>query len=579
MGNTTIPAGSEQMLGSAFAVWNDKSGKLSNGISELDIYDRINAVMPVLADKMWGDAEDLSYVELEAAAEEIGAAPNNNPRYEESSKNGMYVDYDFDGTDKAEDISGSSRDLTAQKNVTFENNAMILNGGESYAETPVEKLGTGNRLAFDITLTEAAQPGDILFEADSEYGTHDIRIMEDGTLGFTRELYDYSFGYTIPIGETVHLEIATEMESTVLYADGASYAASGTWHEAGAGDITGITRATFVLPAGRIGSLTNAVHAQLDNIQLKQGPTLMDSSKFTVSADSEQSNGGIENAFDNNESTFWHYSWNPYIELPAAVTIDLGETAKVSRFTYLPRQDNNNNGQITQYSLYYSETGRDDDWHPIIENGTWAADTSWKSADFSPVQARYLRFVAIDGTGDNSHDAYACAAEFRVYRDAQSMDRLTMSAAVSDPAGGTAEVSERVVLPGENVTFTAAANSGYTFEGWYDENGSMVSGQIVYTFQAEKDTVLTARFIKNEEPEEPTEPTDPEGPEGPADPAEPTDPADPNTPGSAKPDGGSQTGASESPQTGDAEDSAVILLVMAAASAAAVLVRRRQIIR
>ncbi|HJA80926.1 MAG TPA: discoidin domain-containing protein [Candidatus Mediterraneibacter intestinipullorum] len=76
-----------------------------------------------------------------------------------------------------------------------------------------------------------------------------------------------------------------------------------------------------------------------------------------MSADSEQDNGGIENAFDNNESTFWHSSWNPYIALPAAVTIDLGETAEVSRFTYLPRQDNNNNGQITQYSLYYSETG------------------------------------------------------------------------------------------------------------------------------------------------------------------------------------------------------------------------------
>ena len=190
------------------------------------------------------------------------------------------MDYDFDGEDKAEDISGNSRDLTVQKNVTFKNNAVTLNGGESYAETPIEKLGTGNRLAFDITLTEAAQPGYILFETDSEYGTHYIRIMEDGTLGFTREMYDYSFGYSIPVGETVHLEIATEMESAVLYVNGAAYAATGIWHETGTGDITGITRATFVLPTGRIGSLTNAIPAEMDNIQLKQGPILMDSSKF-----------------------------------------------------------------------------------------------------------------------------------------------------------------------------------------------------------------------------------------------------------------------------------------------------------
>lgn len=655
MGNTTIPAGSEQMLGSAFAVWNDKSGKLSNGISELDIYDRINDAMPALANKMWGDAEDLSYTELKTAAEEIGVAPNNNPRYEASSKNRMYVDYDFDGEDKAEDISGNSRDLTAQENVTFENDAITLNGGESYAETPIEKLGTGNRLAFDITLTEEAQPGDILFETDSEYGTHDIRIMEDGTLGFTREMYDYSFGYTIPVGETVHLEIATEMESTVLYVNGEAYAASGTWHETGTGDITGITRATFVLPVARIGSLTNAVRAQMDNIQLKQGPTLMDSSKFTVSADSEQDNGGIEKAFDNDESTFWHSSWNPYIELPATVTIDLGETAAVSRFTYLPRQDNNNNGQITRYSLYYSETGENDDWHEIIVNGTWAADASLKSADFSPVEARYLRFEAIDGTGDKSHDAYACAAEFRVYADTQSIERLTMSAGASDPDGGTVEVSAGAVLPGDDVTFTAVPNSGYIFEGWYDESGSKVSDQATYTFPAERDTVLTAHFTKSEVPEPitvtvtPTEmtltvdgtaritatpsqsgaeltwsssdesvatvdssgnvtavgvgtavitvrtsdgntatctvtvksagqtdPTDPADPTDPSDPANPTDPADPSDPEESVPGHGLQTGASQSPQTGDHADGVIFLLAMAAALGAVVLVKRRQ---
>lgn len=500
MGNTTIPAGSEQMIGSSFAVWNDKSGKLANGISELDIYDRIDDAMPALADKMWGDAEDLSYAELENAAEEIGSAPNSNPRYEEISQNGMYADYDFDGADKAEDMSGNGRDLTKQENVTFENDAIVLNGEESYAETPITKLGTGNRLAFDITLTEEAQPGDILFETESEYGTHDIRIMDDGTLGFTREMYDYSFGYTLPVNETVHLEIATEMESTILYVDGTAYPASGTWHEESIGDISGITRSTFVLPVERIGSLTNAVNAQIDNIQLKEGPSPMDSSKFVVTADSEQGSGPIENAFDNNENTFWHSSWNPYIALPATVTIDLGETATVNRFTYLPRQDNNSNGQITQYSLYYSMTGEDGDWHAIVENGTWPANTSWKSADFSPVEARYLKFVAIDGTGDNSHDAYACAAEFRIYRDAQGISRLRMSALTENEEAGTASVSAESVRPGESVTFTAAPNEGYSFDGWYDADGNKVSEEPVYTIQAEKDTVLTARFTKDEEP-------------------------------------------------------------------------------
>ena len=75
-------------------------------------------------------------------------------------------------------------------------------------------------------------------------------------------------------------------------------------------------------------------------------------------------------------------------------------------------------------------------------------------------QVRYLRLEAIDGTGDNSHDAYACAAEFRVYADAQSMERLTMSASVSDPVGGTVEVSAGAVLPGDYATFNAGAGRG-----------------------------------------------------------------------------------------------------------------------
>ena len=65
-------------------------------------------------------------------------------------------------------------------------------------------------------------------------------------------------------------------------------------------------------------------------------------------------------------------------------------------------------------------------------------------------------------------------------------------------SGGTVEVSAGAVLPGDNATFTAVPSSGYIFEGWYDENGSKVSGQMVYTFPAEQNTVLTARFTKRQ---------------------------------------------------------------------------------
>ena len=45
IGNFTIPVGSEQMLGSTFGVWNDKTGPSNdNGTSDVEVFDRIFAI-------------------------------------------------------------------------------------------------------------------------------------------------------------------------------------------------------------------------------------------------------------------------------------------------------------------------------------------------------------------------------------------------------------------------------------------------------------------------------------------------------------------------------------------------------
>ena len=71
-------------------------------------------------------------------------------------------------------------ELKEGKNAEVKENAIVLKDGESYVTSPIEELGYGNQLSFDIKLEEPAKPGDILFESDAAYGTHDIRIMEDG---------------------------------------------------------------------------------------------------------------------------------------------------------------------------------------------------------------------------------------------------------------------------------------------------------------------------------------------------------------------------------------------------------------
>ena len=427
MGSTTIPAGSDQMLGSTFAIWNDSIDTRANGISELDVYDRFADAIPTLASKNWGEADDLTYAEMEAAADALGEAPNNNPYHEETAEDGEYMEYEFSAGSELEDSSANDRDLSNETNVTIENGELQLNGGESYVETPITKLGTGNTLEFDITLDEEPEAGSILFEADTEGNedyAHSIRIMDDGRLGFTRELYDYYFDYTIPVGETTHIIISTDGTKTTLIVDGETYAAVGTYRNRqtdGEVRVDDITIATFVLPLQRIGSKTNAINATIDNVVVSEGayedPTILDSSTFTVTSDNENplagSEGPVELAFDGNTSTFWHSNYTPYQELPATVEIDMNAVYEIDKFDYLPRQSGTN-GIITEYSLYY-KLNADGEWTALVENGTWAGNSSLKTARFDAVEARYLRFVATEGMSDSGR-MFASAAEFYVHK-------------------------------------------------------------------------------------------------------------------------------------------------------------------
>ena len=68
----------------------------------------------------------------------------------------------------------------------------------------------------------------------------------------------------------------------------------------------------------------------------------------------------------------------------------------------------------------------------------------------------------------------------------------TVTVTVTAQSGGTAS-GGKTVEKGQQVTITAATNSGYKFDGWYDGNVK-VSGSNPYTFTPAADVTLTARF-------------------------------------------------------------------------------------
>ncbi|WP_395013471.1 discoidin domain-containing protein [Robinsoniella peoriensis] len=425
-----VPAGSEQMLGGAYALWNDMVDLQANGLSEMEIYDRFNDAAPVYAASLWGRQGDMSLEETETKSDEIGEAPCTNAYDKVESKTGETLNYDFE--DGLTDGSENGYDAGEAVDAEVENGTLVLNGEESYVSTPVDRIGPGSELTFDITLTKQAAPGEVLFEADAEYGTFDIRVMEDETLGFTREDYEYSFGYTLPEDRKVTLSIQAKEGKTVLEAEGQTYNAVGSYTYEGNLKARALTRSSMSIPIERIGSKTNAVSAVIDNVSVSTdiksiAGSAVPPEKCVVTTDNENpedgSEGPVSLAFDKNPSTFWHTQYDPdYKALPAEVVIALPEKTDVNGFYYLPRQEGSN-GYIAEYSLYYeNETG---EWESLVEKGTWEKNGDEKTATFRPVKTSKIKLIVSEGEG-----GYASAAEIRVlagtedYRNAEVIAKI-----------------------------------------------------------------------------------------------------------------------------------------------------------
>lgn len=472
-----LPSGDKQVLGGAFALWQDNTDTRAHGLSEEDLFIRFFDALPVYAEKTWANGQEKgSAAAIDALAQKISTAPNTNPYHQEASDDGVYEAYDFEA-DVASDGSLMGRDLEGLENagtVTAEGNtALKLNGGSSYAQTPLDTLGsTGKKsLSFTLKLDEVT-PGQILFEADAAYGTHDIRITENHKLGFTRELFTYEFDYELTPGKTEEIEIVTGQQKTSLYVDGVFVAdAVGQFANKGIVKKSGITNSSFALPLQRIGSATNAIKGTLDNIRAEDEEASWNpvpSEGFSVTSDNENAfaygkEGPAYLAFDGNTATHWHSNYTPKQELPASITVDMGAEYEIEKMLYLPRQDGQTNGIITAYTLSVSPDGEE---YRQVAAGTLADDAAQKEIAFDAVKARYVKFTATEGKG-----GFASAAEITFCRAA---DRTELQAAYESC---------------KNIE-----NQGYTEESWKAFQEALSRAEAILarekTYQATADAAL-----------------------------------------------------------------------------------------
>ncbi len=131
----------------------------------------------------------------------------------------------------------------------------------------------------------------------------------------------------------------------------------------------------------------------------------------------------------------WHTQWqdaNP--EHPHEIIIELSRTAKISGFTYLPRQDDIENGTIKEYEFYTSMDGKE--FGQPAKKGTLERGKEKKTVTFQPTQCRFIKLRALSEINDQP---WTSAAEFGVVEASQASSKPSLRVVKVDSEETSAE--------------------------------------------------------------------------------------------------------------------------------------------
>jgi hypothetical protein len=132
-----------------------------------------------------------------------------------------------------------------------------------------------------------------------------------------------------------------------------------------------------------------------------------------IKVDSEETageDGKGANAVDGNTNTFWHTQWqdaNP--PHPHEIIIELSQPATIKGFTYLPRQDEMENGTIKDFEFYVSDDGKE--FGEPVKKGSFPYGKEKKTATFEPKKCRFIKLKALS---EINGEAWTSAAEIGV---------------------------------------------------------------------------------------------------------------------------------------------------------------------
>lgn len=237
IGDQTFPESDPLVRGGAFAVWNDHVG---NGITEKDVHHRVFPAMQVLAKKMWNGADSsMPYKTFLEKSKKLGEGPGLNMMGRINSKDSLVLSY---------------------------NDVLHLKGGNSFIQTPLQGIGYGYTVGFSIYPGEDNPDNAVLFS--SVDAVVKLKQGSTGRLGFSREGYNYSFDYAVPVKQWSHIVITGDNKGTSLYINGVLKERLEGAKQSFANGKQIANVQTLFFPLKYIGDPQHAFKGYLDNIKV-----------------------------------------------------------------------------------------------------------------------------------------------------------------------------------------------------------------------------------------------------------------------------------------------------------------------
>jgi galactose oxidase len=195
--------------------------------------------------------------------------------------------------------------------------------------------------------------------------------------------------------------------------------AQGTWADTNAEKqvtfntvSTRYVRLTALTEAGNRGPWSSAAEINLaGDAPNTVTSAILPRSGWTAFASDNYVNNEPIDALDGDAASIWHSKWDGTpVPLPHSITIDMQTAKNISGMTYLPRQDDSNNGNIGQYTIAVSLDGSH--FGAPIASGTWADTKLQKTVTFPTVNARYVQLTGLTEAGNRG--PWSSAAEINV---------------------------------------------------------------------------------------------------------------------------------------------------------------------